>query len=1007
LDIFRKSLFTRLVSYFLFLSSVIVILLGIFSYRFFIKDIQNAIVEELSAVATIKEEMLIRWLNEQKQDTLQMASIPAFRKAAEVFFSTLEHSPQYEGIYNSIFTHFLVYLNNNQDFSEIFLLSAKGGKILLSTEKSFEGAYRVLDTHYIEGRERLYVQTVYPSPATLRPTMTVSTPLRDSDGRLIGVLAVNLNLKMMDSIVQEQSNSRRTAETYLIDRYNTFISGERFGSDEFPRGVHSFGIDSAINGNEGEGVYENYRGIPVIGVYRWIDILDLALLVEMEREEAFTSARGRIAPLLIIGLLLVLALAVGVYLIAKRIVKPVVAVKDAALKVAEGNLDTKVPILSEDEVGVLARSFNQMTSKLKNLYDEIRRNEEHFRALIESSSDLILVVDKQGVITFVSPSALKLLGYTSDDLLGKNAFGFVHSEDLDRMRSRIFAECVENGTSFDHVVVRWLDRSMGWISFEMTLKNLLDTPAIRGILINGRDITEKISAEHALRDSEERYRSFFEEDLTGDYIATPDGAIVSCNPAFAHIFGFPSVDVVMRHNLYSFYPDAFKFESFLELLRAKKRLEYHEKEMRNIEGKRIYVVENAIGRFDQKGELVEIKGYIFDNTERKQLEEKLYQVQKMEAVGRLAGGIAHDFNNLLTAIIGYSEMILMEGAREDISGEEETYENVREIKKAADRAASLTQQLLAYSRKQMLQPKVIDINHLVSNMELMLQRLIGEDIQLHTRLDPTLMPIKADPGQIEQVIMNLVVNSRDAMPKGGRVSIETKNMYLDEKYCAEFPEISPGLCVLMSVSDTGYGMDEETREKIFDPFFTTKEIGKGTGLGLSTVFGIVKQSGGHITVVSELGKGTTFNVCLPVMDETDTVQRAVLHEGGIQNGSESILVVEDEDVVRRMICKALMNNGYHVYEAEGPISALGITEKMNEEDIELMITDIVMPQMNGKKLARKLLKHFKTMKVLYISGYTEEAIIQQGILEKNAPYLQKPFTPEELAKRVRELLDAP
>ena len=997
---FSRSLFVRLVSYFFLLSSVIVILLGIFSYRFFIKDIRSAIIQELGAVAAVKEAMLLRWVNEQKQDVVQLASTPSLWSEAAKLLSSGEGSLQFKAAYDSIRIHLDTVVKHNPDFKEVLLFPEKGGKVLLSTDRDSEGDYRVLDTYYIEGKERTFVQTVYPSPVTLKPTMTISTPLRDGGGKLIGVLAVNLNLGQVDSIVQEPTGSGGSEETYLVDRYNTFISGERFGSDEFPKGVHSIGIDGAINGVEGSGIYANFRGIGVIGVYQWVESLDLALLVERDKQEAFTSARGRIAPLLVIGLILVLMLAVGVYLIAKRIVKPVVAVKDAALRVADGDLGSKVPVFTNDEVGVLARSFNQMTTKLKNLYDEIRKNEDHFRALIESSSDLIVVLDENGTFKFVSPSSKKLIGYGPEELVGRNVFGFVHPNDLDRVKCGIFMGTVERSTSFHSVVVRVVDRNRGWRSFEMTMKNLLDNPSIQGILINARDITEKLEAEYALRDSEERYKSFFEEDLTGDYIATPDGAIRSCNPAFARILGFETIGEVKQHNLHTFYPDSLNFENFLSLLREMKKLEYFEKEMRNIQGERIFMVENAIGRFNEEGELEEIKGYIFDNTERKQLEEKLYHAQKMEAVGRLAGGVAHDFNNLLTAIIGYAEMLLMGG-----SLDEESYANVHEIKKAADRAASLTQQLLAYSRKQMMQPKVIEINYLVTNMELMLRRLIGEDIQLDTNLDPALMPVKADPSQVEQVIMNLAVNARDAMPEGGKLSIATKNVFLDESTCVKYPEISPGYYVLLRVSDTGCGMDEETKEKIFDPFFTTKEIGKGTGLGLSTVFGIVKQSGGHVNVFSDINKGATFHIYLPVIKKVDMDRELEYGAKELRNGSESILVVEDEDVVRRMICRVLINGGYHVYEAAGPITALGITEKMHEEKVELLITDIVMPQMNGRKLATKLLKHFKTMKVLYISGYTKEAIIQQGILEKNVPYLKKPFTPETLTRKVRELLD--
>ena len=997
---FQKSLQARLVGYFFLLSSVIVILLGVISYKFFIKDIKQAIIEELNAIATLKEGVLIRWVSDQRQDVVQMVNLQYFRDKARVLFSSDENSPEYKAAYSSILTHLYYALQYNPDLLEIFLLSEKGGEVVLSTEPSSEGNYRVQDTFFIEGREKTFVQTVYPSAVTLKPTMTISTPLYDNSNKLVGVLAANLNLDQMDRIIQEPTGLGKRGETYLVDRFNTFTSSERFGSEEFPRGVHSTGIDSAIKGIQGSGIYLNYRGIPVIGVYRWIEPLDMALFVEVQKKEAFTSTRRRFIPLSIIGLLLVVLLAVGVHLLAKRIVKPVVSVRDAALRVADGNLDSKVPVITHDEIGVLAESFNQMTFKLKTLYDEIRKNEEHFRALIESSTDIIAVFDQSGVTKFFSPSVERTLGYNLDELLGRNAFELIYPEDISRIKD-VFSRTVEEGFTFYRVVLRVMDKNGGWRTFEATVKNLLDNPAVSGIVVNARDITEKTKAENALRESEERYRSFFEEDLTGDYIATPDGAVLSCNPAFARILGFSSIEDVKKHNLYSFYSDALNFEKFLEVLEKNKKLEYFEKEMRNIQGKQIYVVENAIGRFNGAGKLVEIQGYIFDNTERRQLEEKLYHVQKMEAVGRLAGGIAHDFNNLLTAIIGYSEMLLLKN-----SLDKDSYANVHEIKKAADRAALLTQQLLAYGRKQVLQPKVIDLNQLVMNMEMMLKRLLREDIYLKTKLDSGLMPIKADPGQIEQVIMNLVVNARDAMPNGGKIIIETKNTFLDESYCEDYPEISPGTYVMLSINDSGCGMDEETRAKIFDPFFTTKEVGKGTGLGLSTVFGIIKQSDGHISVDSDVNRGSTFTIYLPIIDDSNESYKLELDEKKMQNGNESILVVEDEEVVRRMIYRILSNIGYNVYEVKGPTQAISLMEKLKNKKIELLITDIVMPQMNGRKLAAKLLKQLDNLKVLYISGYTEDGILHQGILKEDVSYLQKPFTPDVLAHKVREVLDA-
>ena len=381
-------------------------------------------------------------------------------------------------------------------------------------------------------------------------------------------------------------------------------------------------------------------------------------------------------------------------------------------------------------------------------------------------------------------------------------------------------------------------------------------------------------------------------------------------------------------------------------------------------------------------------------------EEMLRQSQKMEAVGRLAGGIAHDFNNLLTAMIGYSDMLMMD------SGLDENQRHyVQEIKKSSDRAASLTQQLLAFSRKQVLQPKVLNANALITNIKKMLRMVIGEDIHLLIKLDSELGVIKADPGQIEQVIMNLVVNARDAMPMGGKLTIETQNIYLDEEYCKEHSGSLPGRYTMLAVSDTGHGMDEETKKHIFEPFFTTREKGKGTGLGLSTVYGIVKQSGGYVWVYSEQKRGTTFKVYFQQVDaEVDENRGKVSEEIKSLKGSETILLVEDEEVVRDLIFESLKAFGYDVLKAENGKNALQVFKKNTDKLIHLLITDVVMPDMSGRKLAEKLENKSPSLKVLYISGYTDNAIVHHGILEEKVAFLQKPFSPIQLAKKVREVL---
>ncbi len=410
---------------------------------------------------------------------------------------------------------------------------------------------------------------------------------------------------------------------------------------------------------------------------------------------------------------------------------------------------------------------------------------------------------------------------------------------------------------------------------------------------------------------------------------------------------------------------------------------------------------------DDNGEPTAILEVNRDITERRraeealrQAEEQLRQAQKLEAVGQLAGGIAHDFNNLLTAILGQSELLLRQHDDDSLR------RKVEEIKKAGDRAALLTYQLLAFSRKQILQPKVLDLNVVVSEMDKILQRLIEENIEIKPILDPLLGRVKADPGQISQVIINLTINARDAMPRGGRITVETQNVYLDEEYASEHVSVRPGHYVMLAVSDTGAGMDAKTQKHIFEPFFTTKEVGKGTGLGLSTVYGIVKQSGGNIWVYSEVGRGTTFKVYLPRVE--DEIEQAATDaaSGNLPRGTETILLVEDEEAVRKLARDILESCGYTVLEAANGAEAIAICEDQDCE-IDLLITDVVMPRMDGREVAERLTLLRPQLRVLFMSGYTENAIVHHGVLDEGANFIAKPFSLEKLARKVRELLDRP
>ncbi len=512
---------------------------------------------------------------------------------------------------------------------------------------------------------------------------------------------------------------------------------------------------------------------------------------------------------------------------------------------------------------------------------------------------------------------------------------------------------------------------------------------------------ERSRAEAELRASETTYRSLVEDSPFGIFRSTPDGRLLAVNPALVSILGYDSEAELLQKNMAAdVYVDPAQRARLLDEVLKLDSLTgdslWRRKDAKTITVRHTArVVRDAEGRVEYFNVLVE------DITERKLLEAQLRQAQKMEAVGRLAGGIAHDFNNLLTAILGSADLLL-----ETLSSDAAEREDLDEIRKAAKRAADLTRQLLAFSRQQVLAPQVLDVNTLLTNLEKLLRRLIGEHIELRTSLAPKVGAVRADPGQLEQVIVNLAVNSRDAMPQGGQLTIETANAELDEAYAAAHFPAKPGSYVLLAVTDTGTGMDAATKSHIFEPFFTTKEKGKGTGLGLATVYGIVKQSDGYIWVYSEPGHGTSFKIYLPrVADAPGPVRRA-FEPSASARGSEMVLAVEDDEMVRALIRRMLETRGYTVLLASHGDEALRLLER-HPGRVDLLMTDVVMPGMSGRDLADRVAELRPGIKVLYLSGYTDDAIVRHGVLEPGIAFLQKPFTADALARKVREVLRGP
>ncbi len=517
-----------------------------------------------------------------------------------------------------------------------------------------------------------------------------------------------------------------------------------------------------------------------------------------------------------------------------------------------------------------------------------------------------------------------------------------------------------------------------------------------------RELRERASraarrkAEQALRASELRFRRLWESGVVGITIARPSGGIVEANDAFLTMVGYSREDLHAGEVSWADMtpPEMHHLNDVaVELLASRGIAPPWEKAYIRKDGRRVPVLV-AVATLEDASNI----SISLDLTDRKELEEQFRQAQKMEAVGSLAAGVAHDFNNLLTVILSYASLSL-----ETLRDGDPLRDDIREILRAGERAQDVTRQLLAFSRKQMLQPRVVQLSAIAESMEKMLRRMVGEDVRLSFVTPRSTGRVYADPGQIEQIIMNLVVNARDAMRDGGTITIETGNVTLDAAYAAQHHGVAPGPYVMIAVTDTGAGMDAATRARIFEPFFTTKSQGEGTGLGLSTVYGIVKQSSGHIWVYSEVGKGTTFKVYFPRTDRSARSPSSEMPPVTLR-GTETILVVEDEDQVRDIMSTILRRQGYNVLEAQNGGEASLISTSFGAK-IHLLITDVIMPRMTGRAVAELLGAQRPEMKVLYVSGYTENSVVHHGVLDEGIAFLAKPITPASLTRKVREVLE--
>jgi two-component system cell cycle sensor histidine kinase/response regulator CckA len=641
--------------------------------------------------------------------------------------------------------------------------------------------------------------------------------------------------------------------------------------------------------------------------------------------------------------------------------------------------------------------LSQDITDRKRAETALRQSEERFAKVFQFNPvATVIAALTDGRFIDVNAHFIELTGYDRDEVVGRSTIGLDVWSDPERRASIV--EALQNRQPIRDLEALSHSKS-GLVRQVLFSAELLDLSGEPSVLVMFYDTTERKQVEAALRESEEHYRLITEN--SGDMIAVFDreNRFVYASPSHRTTLGIDPAELIGTPASDLMHPDDLpSIQGTWGKLRAGETVQSTFR-YRHADGSWYWLEASATVTLQQGPAYV--VSVARDITERRLLEARLIQSQKMEGVGRLAGGIAHDFNNLLTAIAGYTELVL-----DSLALADPLRADLEEIRKSTDRATALTRQLLAFARKQVIEPHVFNLNDLLFDMDRLLRRLIGEDIELLTLPTHDLQLVKADPNQIEQVIVNLAVNARDSMPEGGKLTIETHNVTLDREYARQHVGALPGPHVLMAVSDTGSGMSADVQTHLFEPFFTTKERGKGTGLGLATCYGIVKQHGGYISVYSEVGRGTTVKIFLPRTEENMAIQPPHNDESSVTRGRETVLLVEDELSVRTLATRVLRDLGYTVLEASSGDEALARVQTHVGAAIDLLLTDVVMPRMGGRVLAEQLTAQYPQLRVLFMSGYTDNAIVQHGQLEPGISFLRKPFSPTALARKVREVLEA-
>ena len=722
------------------------------------------------------------------------------------------------------------------------------------------------------------------------------------------------------------------------------------------------------------------------------------LAVEFSNAETLAARKRTRTWAAVVALASMTLIALVSVIMGAALTRRLAALAQASKRIGDGDFGTRIDLPGSDEVSELGRTVNTMARKIEAALGDLKVSEHRFTSAFEHASIGMALVGLDERFIQVNQSLCNILGYPREKLLTMTVTDVTHPDDR-AAEEEHKKEAREGGNPDFQMVKRYLHADGRVVWGQLSVSAVTDSQGKPQYFIGQlEDITARKRAEEALRHSEEQYRLVVENASDAIFIAQ-DGQFKFANAALVNVLGYTRDEIIGR-----------PFANFIHPDDRQMVLDRHKKRLQGQDPPRMYefrvVTRSGTTRWAELNVvMVEWEGrpatlnFLRDITQQKKLEQQLLQAQKMEAVGQLAGGIAHDFNNILTAIIGYGNVALMKIPKDD-----PVRSSIDQILASADRAAGLTRSLLAFSRKQFLSPQPVTVNSIIDRVRNLLHRVIGEDIEFRTVLTAQDTTVLADSGQIEPLLINLATNARDAMPKGGQLTIETGLAQIDDEYIRHHGYGKTGAYVLISISDTGEGMDEPTRQRVFEPFFTTKEVGKGTGLGLAMVYGSVKQHNGYINVYSEPGKGTTFKIYLPVLHAAARPLALSKSDGMPKGGNETILLAEDDQAVRNLTRSVLEDVGYTVIEAADGREAVERLEQQRDR-IDLLIADVVMPKKNGEEVLEEARRLKPGIKVLFTSGYPANIIQGKGIIEQGLPFISKPASLHDLLRKIREVLD--